>query len=196
MVTDGIRFSVYRALEATQKAMLPMQNGILSLIKLTATLTADAAKAAANATLVDLRKADEALRNRLFVLQVWKNYDHETADTMARMKAGEYLDPELNKALEKREKKQEREKREKDREKERPRNEPKRFKDSDDDGGHYNGHYSSYNSGYQSSGRDNYGSRGRGGNTRGIKRPSAENTCYTCGGTDHFSKGCPKSTQK
>ena len=168
--------------------MLPMQNGIPTLVKLTATLTKDAEKEAANSTLADLRKADEAHRDRLFVLQVWKSYAHETADTMARLNAGEYLDPDLNKALEKREKKQEREKREKDREKERSRNEPKRFKGSGGGGARY----SSYDSGQQSSGRSTYGSRGRGGNTRGSKRPSAVNTCYTCGGADHFSKGCPK----
>ena len=178
-------FSICQGLEATQKATLPLQNGILALVKLTATLTKDTEKAAANATLVDLRKADEVHRDRLFVLQVWKHFDHETADSMARFKAGEYLDPDLNKALAKREKRLEREKREKDREEERSHNEPKRFKDN---GG---GHYGSNDSGHQSSERGTYGSRGRCENTRDSKKPSAENTCHTCGGIDHFFKSCP-----
>ena len=193
MVTVFYLFYFCQVLETTQKAILPLQNGILALVMLTATLTKDTEKAAANATLVDLRKADEVHRDRLFVLQVWKHFDHETADSMARFKAGEYLDPELNKALEKREKRLEREKRERDREKERSsRNEPKRFKGNGGGGARYG----LYDSGQQSSGRGTYGSRGRGGNTRGSKRPSAENTCLTCGGADHFSKGCPKNSKK
>ena len=169
-----------------KKALLPIQNGILALLKLTATLTKDAEKEAAKATLAELRKGDEALRDRLFVLQVWKRYDHETADKMARMKAGEYLDPELAKVLEIREKKQERDKREREREKERSRNEPKRFKGSGAT------HYGAHDNGHQSSGRGGFVPRGRGGSTRGSKRPSAENTCHNCGGTDHFYKTCPK----
>ena len=107
---------------------------------------------------------------------------------MARMKAVEYLDPEFNKALEKREKKQEREKREKDREKERSRNEPRLFKGSV--GGVVTTFHTTVDINHLR--RGTYGSRGRGGNTRGSKKPSAENICYTCGGTDHFAKGCPR----
>ena len=59
------------------------------------------------------------MRDRLFVLQVWRKYDQETADKLARRKAGEFLDPELAKVLEEREKKMDREKREREREKER-----------------------------------------------------------------------------
>ena len=83
MVTVLYLFYFCQVLETTQKAILPLQNGILALVKLTATLTKDTENAAANATLVDFRKADEAHCDRLFVLQVWKHYDHETADSMA-----------------------------------------------------------------------------------------------------------------
>ncbi len=84
-------------MEATQKALLPIQNGIIAFVKLTATLKDDNTKNAANATLEEFRNGDEALRDRLFVLQVWRRYDHETAERMARMKAGEFEDPELAK---------------------------------------------------------------------------------------------------
>lgn len=170
-------------MEAIQKALLPIQNGIIAFVKLTATLKDDNTKNAANAILEEFRNGDEALRDRLFVLQVWRRYDHETAERMARRKAGEFEDPELAKVLE------EREKRCRERDKERSRNQPKRFKS----GASYYGYHpsGSYDNGPQSTGRGGHGVRGRRGNIRGSKRPSAENTRHKCGSSEHFYKTCP-----
>ena len=93
---------------------MPLQNGIIASVTLISTLTAGATKREAENILVELRKSEESMRDRLFVLQVWRKYDQETADKPARRKAGEYLDPELAKVLEEREKKMDREKRERE----------------------------------------------------------------------------------
>jgi len=66
----------------------------------------------AEAVLTEMRKADETMRDRLYILQVWRKFDFETADKLARRKAGEFLDPDLSILLEQREKRMEREKRE------------------------------------------------------------------------------------
>jgi hypothetical protein len=49
---------------------MPVQDGIIALIKLTAKLTKDTEKAEAAVVLGELSKADESMRDRLFVLQV------------------------------------------------------------------------------------------------------------------------------
>ena len=176
----------FQQLEAIQKALIPTQNGILGLTKLIATQTVAAEKTAATAILADLRKSDQSLRDRLFVLQVWKSYDYDTAERMARRKAGDYEDPELAKVLEDREKRSDREKREREREKEKARDQAKRFKGGDS---HRGPHVQ------QPSGRGSYAPRGRGG-VRTNKRPSAENTCHKCGSPDHFYNTCPVIVNK
>ena len=57
-------------LEALQKSLMPVQDGIIAMIKLTAKLTKETEKTEANCVLAELRKADESMRDRLFVLQV------------------------------------------------------------------------------------------------------------------------------
>ena len=47
----------------------------------------------AESAMAEFRKTGESIRDRLFVLQVWRRYYQETADKLARMKAGEFLDP-------------------------------------------------------------------------------------------------------
>ena len=101
-------------------------------------MPAGVTKQAAMNSLAEFRKSDESMRDRLFVLQVWHTYDQETADKLARRKAGEFLDPELAKVLEEREKKMDREKREREREKERHGSRSKRYKG----GASYHGDYS------------------------------------------------------
>jgi hypothetical protein len=96
--------SLFQQLEAIQRVILPTQNGILAIMKVAAQLTKDQEKAQAEGILTEQRKADQALRDRLFVLQVWRRYDQETADKFARRKAGEYLDEDLAKCLEERDK--------------------------------------------------------------------------------------------
>nr|CAH0105377.1 unnamed protein product [Daphnia galeata] len=56
-------------LEDLQKSLMPVQDGIIALIKLTAKLTKDTEKAEAAVVLGELSKADESMRDRLFVLQ-------------------------------------------------------------------------------------------------------------------------------
>ena len=53
----------------------------------------------ANGVMNEFKKDDEPMRARLFVLQVWRKYDQETAEKLARRKAGEFLDPELAKVF-------------------------------------------------------------------------------------------------
>ena len=120
-------FALFWQLEATQKGLQPVQNDILALIALGIQLP-EANKEAARNVLAEFKKADVAMRERLFVLQVWRRYDQDTADKLARRKAGEFLDPELSKVLEERERKHDREKRERERDKERFRNQPNRFR--------------------------------------------------------------------
>ena len=50
-------------------------------------MPAGVTKQAAMNSLAEFRKSDESMRDRLFVLQVWRKYDQETADKLARRKA-------------------------------------------------------------------------------------------------------------
>nr|CAH0102643.1 unnamed protein product [Daphnia galeata] len=64
-------------LEATQKALLSLKNGIIASVTLISTLAVGATKREAENILVELRKFEESLkmRDRLFVMQVWRKYD-------------------------------------------------------------------------------------------------------------------------
>jgi hypothetical protein len=100
-------------LEAIQKSIEPLQDGILRLAAVTAATTNEIVLRELNSCLEEFRKSERELRERLFVIQVAKKFDWEAANKMARRKAGEYDDPELAKVLEEREKREEREKKEK-----------------------------------------------------------------------------------
>ncbi len=63
-------FCLFQQLEALQKTLMPVQDGIIAMIKLTVKLTKDMDKNDAADVLAELRKADESMRYRLFVLQV------------------------------------------------------------------------------------------------------------------------------
>jgi uncharacterized membrane protein YgcG len=156
-------------------------------------MTAGEDRTASGAALDDFRKAEEVLRDRLFVLLVWRRYDQETAGKMARRKAGEFEDPELAKVLEEREKRLDKERRDKEKEKHKSSHPPKRFK------GGAQPYYEEYNQsgGYSSGGRGGHGSGGgyfRGGGNRGGKAsgPGPEKKCHLCGEPGHFFKRCPK----
>ena len=82
-------------MESIQKALEPLQDAILNLIKEAAKLENDPLGPA----LADLRKSELELRDRLFICQVAKKYGWEDATKMARRKAGEFEDPELAKVL-------------------------------------------------------------------------------------------------
>ncbi len=124
----------------------------------------------------------------LMMPQVWRKYDQETADKFARRKAGEFLDPDLAKVLEEQEKRADRIKRE-PKDKQMFRSQSKRFR-----GSYYEGHGSNSPdfSSQQHFGRGGYGSRGRGGGTRGRKQPGPDHKCHKCGSTEHFFKNCTK----
>jgi hypothetical protein len=66
----SLLFCLFLQLEALQKTSMPVQDGIKAMIKLTAKLTKDTDKNEAADILAELRKADESMRDRLFVLQV------------------------------------------------------------------------------------------------------------------------------
>ena len=57
-------------LKALQKTMMPVQDGIIAMFKLAAKMMKDTDKNEATKILAELRKADESMRERLFVLQV------------------------------------------------------------------------------------------------------------------------------
>ncbi len=63
-------FCLFQQLEALPQSLMPVQDGIIAMIKLTAKLTKDTEKTEAAAVLEELRKAHESMRDRLFVLQV------------------------------------------------------------------------------------------------------------------------------
>lgn len=173
-------------MEAIQKALLPAQDGIILLARMIAALAAGAPKTAAEGALAAFRKSEESLRDRLFILQVWRRYDHDTADKLARVKAGEFMDQDLAKVLESREKRMEREKRDRERDKERSSSRPKHPRG----GGSYHGFASSsQEGGGYNPGRGGFG--GRGGGARGGKRPAPDLKCFICGKTGHFFKNCP-----
>jgi len=163
--------------------MLSTQNSIITLRPLAARLTAEN-KAAADAVLTELRKMDESNRDRLFILQVWRKHGQDAADSLARRKAGEYLDPDLSQVLEDQAKKRERGEKEKERS-----NRPKRgrggasYYNNDEYGPGPSGApgYSAHGrGGYSATGRGGYGS-GRGGSAGGGKRPGNDNKCHICG---------------
>ena len=58
-----------------------------------------AGKDSAEAALTEIKKGDDLMHNRLFILQVRREYGEEVADKLSRTKAGEFLDPDLNKIL-------------------------------------------------------------------------------------------------
>ena len=185
---------------------MPLQNGIIASVTLISTLTAGATKREAENILVELRKSEESMRDRLFVLQVWRKYDQETADKLARRKAGEYLDPELAKVLEEREKKMHREKRERERDRKIFGNRSKRYRSdssyrgdsrpsTSDHGTYHTGGRGSFRYGYGGGGHGgSYGGHGGGGSYdggRGGKRPGPEQKFHLCGDPGHFFKQCP-----
>ena len=174
-------FAYLQQLEALQKSLHPIQEGILQLEKAVAALPQDK-QGDTKAALATIKKADVVLRERLFVLQVWRKYDQETAEKLARRKAGEFEDPELTKVLDEREKRLEREKREREKDRERFRNPAKRYKG----GAHSYGESGSSYGG--SSPRLSSVPRGQ---SRGGKRPGAENRCHLCGSQEHFFRSCP-----
>ncbi|XP_045028545.1 uncharacterized protein LOC116931312 [Daphnia magna] len=106
--------------------MMSTQNGILGSLRLIATMEQGANKIAAKDVLAEFRKAHELMRQRLFILTIWRKFDYATADKVARRKAGEYLDPDLAKVLEEKDKREI--KRERKKEKDRSRGQGKRFR--------------------------------------------------------------------
>ncbi len=189
-------FVLPQQLETIQKALLSLQNGIIESSRIIGRLPAGRDRREAESAMAEFRKADESMRDRLFVLQVWRRYDQKTADKLARMKAGEFLDPELAKILEEREKRHDRDRREREKERERS-NRSRRYR-----GG--TAHYSDYPSrlsdsgAYQTTGRSGFGSEygGRGGNVRGGRRPGPDNKCLFVANQAIFSSNAPKKSKQ
>ena len=188
-------------METVQKVLEPTQDAILNLVKLTAKLTGEDQNAA-NVILGEMRQSEKVLRDRLFVLQVWRKYDYETADKMARKKAGEYDDPDLAKVLEEKQKKEDKAKAEREKMKLMPT--ANRFKRTRPfslpygragppafGGGYWpnTNQTRSFSGGYGGSG-------GFGGpNFRGRGRPNADqrgdDKCHNCGEKGHYYQECP-----
>lgn len=174
----------------------PTQDAVLKLVKLAAKLSGEDQNAA-NSVLEDIRQSEKALRDRLFVLQVWRKYDYETADKMARKKAGEYDDPDLAKVLEEKQKREEKAKLERERLKMLPTtNHFKRTRPFSLPYGR--GGPSTFGSGYGSyphqhrpfaTGLGGSGFRSRGRNLAGEHR--GDEKCHSCGEKGHFYRDCP-----
>lgn len=186
-------------MEAIQKAMEPQQDAILALKRLAAVLEG-ANLATANESLAGFRKSDKELRNRLYVLQVWRKYDYQTAHKLAQKKAGEFEDPDLVKILEDREKAKEKEKREalKARDSQRSKSFSPSFKRprpagpafTRGSGGHSNsplaGTYGQYKYG-----GGGYNARGGAKSGPGASSSKATKNCFVCGELGHFFNECP-----
>lgn len=180
--------------------MEPQQDAILGLAKLAAELEGNQL-AAANASLEGFRKSDKELRSRLFVLQVWRKYDYQTAHKLAQKKAGEYEDPDLVKVLEDREKIKEREKRDAQRAREAQKAKPfspTGFKRARTVGPAYvrgasnqagTSVATTYGQYRHSSG--GYGARGGGRGGASHSSAKADKHCYICGALGHFFSECP-----
>ena len=138
------------------------------------------------ACLESYRKAEELLRNRLYILHIWRKFDYETASKLHKKKNGEYNDPDLEKILEDREKREEKSKRERERARSVTPNGPKRqrFMNSPNynRGGSFRSH--SYDrpsgSGYRGGARPAFSQR----------EPRPDLKCHICGEAGHFFKDC------
>ena len=64
-----------------------------------ATMVEGEGKDSAQVALAEIKKSQELMRNRLFILQVRREHGEEVSDKLSRTKAGEFLDPHLNKIL-------------------------------------------------------------------------------------------------
>ena len=174
------------------KLLLNSQEGIIVSNRLVAAMEAGIQKEAAILALAEFKKNDLLMRNRLFILQVQKQYGEEVADKLSRTKAGEFLDPNLNKIFEEENKMKRRLQLELEKERERSRITakrakvyPPRAKESDDGPSKTGGYHGA------SGGRGGYS---RGGGTKNI--PTEPRRCYVCKSTEHlavpFEKDPPK----
>ena len=199
-VKNTVHFDYRREqLETIQKVMEPQQDAILSLAKLATELEGNQL-AAANASLEGFRKSDKELRSRLFILQVWRKFDYQTANKLAQKKAGEYEDPDLVKVLEDRDKVKEREKRDalkaREAQKAKPFS-PTSFKRARTVGPSYvrgtsqasTSTATTYGQYRQSSG--GYGARGGGRGGASHSSSKADKNCFVCGEPGHFFNECP-----
>ena len=173
-------------METVQQILEPQQDAIIGLAKLTAKLEGEN-KAEATAQLESFRKAEELLRNRLYILHIWRKYDYETASKLHKKKNGEYNDPDLEKILEDKEKREEKIKRDKERARSLTPNTPKRPRFGNHSyqgrGGAFRAHSYDRQSGssYRGGTRPTYSQRD----------PKTEQKCHICGEAGHFFKDCP-----
>ena len=178
--------------------MEPQQDAILSLAKLASELEGEQL-AAANSSLEGFRKSDKELRNRLFILQVWRKFDYQTANKLAQKKAGEYEDPDLAKVLEDREKAKEKEKRDEKRAREAREAQKTKpfspsFKRARTVGPAYvRGPGQASTSGASTYGqyRQSHGARGGGRGGASHSSSKSDKNCFICGEPGHFFNECP-----
>lgn len=78
-------FFVYlQQLENLQKVMLCNQNGIVEAQPVVAATADGLPKVAALEALAEFKKADEHMRKRLFILQVWRKHGPDIAEETSR----------------------------------------------------------------------------------------------------------------
>jgi len=91
-------------MESLRDSIIHVQNGILMAVRVIATMEAGAPKTEATAALDHFRKSDKVMRQRLFILKVWRKHGQDIATQLASVKAGELLDPDLAKLLKEKQK--------------------------------------------------------------------------------------------
>jgi hypothetical protein len=170
------------------KMMLHNQEAIIVSTRLIASMIEGAAKDSAIAALTEIKKTDDLMRKRLFILQVQREYGEQVADKLSRTKAGEFLDPDLNKILEEENKLKRKVQLELEKEKEKLRIKAKRTK--------FNSRPSDYGAGPSNAGGYQGATRGRGGYSRGggtkhtPTTPPEPKRCYICQSTQHLARNC------
>ena len=186
-------------MEAIQRAIEPQQNAILSLSKLAAKLEGPNL-AEANSSLENFRKSDKELRDRLYVLQVWRKYDYQMAHKLQMKKAGEYEDPALVKLIEEREKAKEKDRREAQRSREAQKSRQfapnPNFKRARTAGPSFSRGASGQSSSPLATTYGQYKQQGYGGHSgRGGAKAGgtskADKNCFICGEPGHFFNECP-----
>ena len=177
--------------------MLHNQEAIIVSTRLIATMVEGAGKDSAQVALAEFKKSDDLMRNRLFILQVRREHGEEVADKLSRTKAGEFLDPDLNKILQEENKMKRKIQLELEKEKERLRIKAKRtkFNPRSSDYGAGPSNAGGYHGSYQGTTRGR-GGYSRGGGTKHIPTTAPEpKKWYTCQSTQHLARNCTNSTK-
>ena len=182
-------------MESIRDCLLNLQAGIITAARCVARMADGVHKQEAQEALQSFRKSDKTMRDRLWILQVWRKHGQEVATQLSCVKTGELLDQDLAKILKDKQKNELKIQRDLAKERAVTQQQAKRFKAEPGAGS------SGYNRGVSSRGVSSRGGRG---NARGGGGPGRgggpepgqsgrERRCYTCQSIEHFARNCPKN---